>query len=72
MFATGASHTCPVHLPRERAVLGKLEHTRMLPQASQPSHNEFSLCCGGNADFDGYFNDTVWEDQVAYDAWVEM
>ncbi|MCP5100491.1 MAG: cellulase family glycosylhydrolase, partial [Chloroflexi bacterium] len=37
-----------------------------------PGRSEFTLCCGGDAYFDGYFNDTVWEDPAAQDAWVEM
>jgi hypothetical protein len=37
-----------------------------------PGRSEFSLCCGGDPYFDGYFNDSVWEDQTAQDAWVEM
>ena len=37
-----------------------------------PGRSEFTLCCGGDSYFDGYFNDSVWEDQAAQDAWVEM
>jgi hypothetical protein len=37
-----------------------------------PGRSEFTLCCGGDSYFDGYFNDSVWEDPVAQDAWVEM
>ena len=37
-----------------------------------PGRSEYNLCCEGDSYFDGYFNDTVWEDQAAQDAWVEM
>jgi hypothetical protein len=37
-----------------------------------PGRSEFTLCCGGDSYFDGYFNDSVWEDPEAQDAWVEM
>ncbi len=37
-----------------------------------PGRSEFGLCCGGDSYFADYFNDTVWEDQAAQDAWVEM
>ncbi len=37
-----------------------------------PGRSEFGLCCGGDSYFEGYFNDTIWEDQAAQDAWVEM
>ena len=37
-----------------------------------PGRSEFSLCCGGDSYFDGHFNDSLWEDPLAQDAWVEM
>lgn len=37
-----------------------------------PGRSEYTLCCGGESYFDGYFNDTVWEDESAQEAWVEM
>ncbi|RME99796.1 MAG: hypothetical protein D6768_14255 [Chloroflexi bacterium] len=37
-----------------------------------PGRSEFTLCCAGEPGFDGYFNDTMWEDPAAQDAWVEM
>ncbi|RME79507.1 MAG: hypothetical protein D6784_00620 [Chloroflexi bacterium] len=37
-----------------------------------PGRSEFSLCCGGEPEFEGFFNDTVWTDPAAQDAWVEM
>jgi cysteinyl-tRNA synthetase len=37
-----------------------------------PGRSEFNLCCSGERYFNGYFNDTVWEDQAAQDAWVDM
>jgi cysteinyl-tRNA synthetase len=37
-----------------------------------PGRSEYNLCCSGDSYFRGYFNDIVWEDQAAQDAWVEM
>ena len=37
-----------------------------------PGRSEYSLCCEGDRYFDGYFNDSVWEDDVAQAAWVDM
>jgi hypothetical protein len=37
-----------------------------------PGRSEFGLCCGGDPYFDGYFNDSVWEDPVAQNAWAKM
>jgi hypothetical protein len=37
-----------------------------------PGRSEYSLCCEGDRYYKGYFNDTIWEEQTAQDAWVEM
>lgn len=37
-----------------------------------PGRSEFRLCCEGEPDFEPYYNDAVWQDQTAQDAWVEM
>jgi hypothetical protein len=37
-----------------------------------PGRSEFTLCCGGDPYFEGYFDDSIWEDQEAQDAWVDM
>jgi len=37
-----------------------------------PGRSEYGLCCGGEAYWDGYFNDSIWEDEAARDAWGEM
>ncbi len=37
-----------------------------------PGRSEFTLCCEGDSYFEGYFNDSMWEDRAAQDAWVEM
>jgi hypothetical protein len=38
-----------------------------------PGRAEFSVCCFGDTWFDeGYYNDSVWQDQAAQDAWVAM
>ena len=38
-----------------------------------PGRAEFSVCCFGDGWFDeGYYNDSVWQDQAAQDAWVAM
>ena len=37
-----------------------------------PGRAEWSLCCKGEADWKGYFNDNVWKDVAAQQAWTEM
>jgi hypothetical protein len=37
-----------------------------------PGRSEYSLCCEGDRYFNGHFNDSVWEDVAAQEAWVEM
>ena len=40
--------------------------------ATGPGRAEWGLCCFGDDYYDGYFNDTMWTDPAARDAWVEM
>ena len=37
-----------------------------------PGRSEYGLCCGGDEYFEGYFNNSVWEDEEARTAWAEM
>jgi len=37
-----------------------------------PGRAEWSLCCNGEADWKGYFNDNVWKDSTAQQAWTDM
>lgn len=37
-----------------------------------PGRSEFGLCCSGEPGFEPYYNDTMWQDPAAQDAWVEM
>jgi hypothetical protein len=37
-----------------------------------PGRAEWSLCCKGEADWNGYFNDSVWKDEAAQQAWAAM
>ncbi|MFA9406868.1 MAG: cellulase family glycosylhydrolase [Anaerolineales bacterium] len=37
-----------------------------------PGRSEFTLCCEGDSEFNGYFDDSVWEDKTAQEAWGEM
>ena len=37
-----------------------------------PGRSEFSLCCEKGLGNRQYFNDSMWEEQAAQDAWVEM
>ena len=37
-----------------------------------PGRAEWSLCCSGDEEWQGYFNDTVWTDPAAQQAWAEM
>jgi hypothetical protein len=54
------------------AMIGSADMFATIGFRTGPGRSEFTLCCGGDPYFDGYFNDSVWEDQVAQDAWVEM
>ena len=57
-------------------LLGMIAHARMFAVISfrtGPGRAEFSVCCLGDDWFDdSYYNDSVWGDQAAQDAWVEM
>ncbi len=37
-----------------------------------PGRAEWSLCCKDETDWKGYFNDNVWKDATAQQAWAEM
>jgi hypothetical protein len=37
-----------------------------------PGRAEWSLCCAGDEEWQGYFNDTVWTDLTAQQAWADM
>jgi hypothetical protein len=37
-----------------------------------PGRAEWSLCCKGGTEWIGYFNDNVWKDAAAQQAWAEM
>ncbi len=37
-----------------------------------PGRSEFGLCCDGEPGFEPYYNDTMWQDAAAQDAWVDM
>jgi hypothetical protein len=39
---------------------------------SGPGKAEWSLCCLGEPDYRGYFNDRIWTDPAAQQAWVNM
>ncbi len=60
------------HLDNLLAMIANADMFATIGFRTGPGRSEFSLCCGGDPYFDGYFNDSVWEDQAAQDAWVEM
>jgi hypothetical protein len=37
-----------------------------------PGRAEWSLCCKGEANWTGYFNDNVWKDAATQQAWADM
>ncbi len=37
-----------------------------------PGRSEYTICCAGEDWAEGYFNDSMWQDMAAQDAWVEM
>nr|NIO72434.1 hypothetical protein [Anaerolineae bacterium] len=60
------------HLDNLLAMIAEADLFATIGFRTGPGRSEFSLCCGGDPYFEGYFNDSVWEDQAAQDAWVEM
>jgi hypothetical protein len=60
------------HLDNLLAMIAEANMFATIGFRTGPGRSEFGLCCGGESYFEGYFNDSVWEDQAAQDAWVEM
>jgi cysteinyl-tRNA synthetase len=60
------------HLDNLLAMIAKADMFATIGFRTGPGRSEFTLCCGGDPYFEGYFNDTMWQDQAAQDAWVEM
>ena len=60
------------HLDNLLAMIAEADMFATIGFRTGPGRSEFTLCCGGDSYFDGYFNDSVWEDRAAQDAWVEM
>ncbi|MFQ5795420.1 MAG: glycoside hydrolase family 5 protein [Candidatus Bipolaricaulia bacterium] len=54
------------------SMIAKADMFAVISFRTGPGRSEFGLCCEGDPYFDGYFNDSVWQDQVAQDAWVAM
>jgi hypothetical protein len=61
-----------VHLDHLLAMIAKADMFATIGFRTGPGRSEYNLCCSGDRYFRGYFNDSVWEDEVAQDAWVEM
>jgi hypothetical protein len=53
-------------------MIGKADMFVTIGFRTGPGRSEYSLCCEGEDWAWGYFNDTIWEEQAAQDAWVEM
>ena len=60
------------HLDSLLTMIGNADMFATIGFRTGPGRSEYGLCCGGDWYFRDYFNDTMWEDQVAQDAWVEM
>ncbi|MFQ5613250.1 MAG: cellulase family glycosylhydrolase [Anaerolineae bacterium] len=60
------------HLDHLLAMIAEADMFATIGFRTGPGRSEFGLCCEGDSYFEGYFNDSVWEDQAAQDAWVEM
>ncbi len=60
------------HLDNLLAMIAQADMFATIGFRTGPGRSEFTLCCGGDAYFDGYFNDSVWQDQAAQDAWAAM
>ncbi len=54
------------------AMIAKADMFATIAFRTGPGRSEFGLCCDGEPDFDPYYNDNMWQDQAAQDAWVEM
>jgi uncharacterized protein (TIGR01370 family) len=54
-------------------MIAKADMFAVISFRTGPGRAEFSVCCLGDDWFDeSYLNDSVWQDQAAQDAWVEM
>jgi hypothetical protein len=60
------------HIDTLVEMIGKADMFVTIGFRTGPGRSEYGLCCDGEFWARGYFNDTMWEDQVAQDAWVAM
>ncbi len=60
------------HIDALVEMIGKADMFVTIGFRTGPGRSEYGLCCEGEDWAWGYFNDTMWEDQAAQDAWVEM
>ena len=67
-----ADHAVVAHLESLLAMIAEADMFATIGFRTGPGRSEYGLCCGGDNYFDGYFNDTVWEDAAAQGAWAEM
>ena len=54
------------------AMIAKADMFATIAFRTGPGRSEFGLCCEGESGFESYYNDSMWHDQAAQDAWVEM
>lgn len=60
------------HIDALVEMIGKADMFVTIGFRTGPGRSEYSLCCEGESWARGYFNDSMWEDQAAQDAWVAM
>ncbi len=60
------------HLDSLLAMIAKADMFATIGFRTGPGRSEYSLCCEADPYFRGYFNDSIWEDAQAQEAWVEM
>ncbi|MGD2205614.1 MAG: cellulase family glycosylhydrolase [Anaerolineae bacterium] len=63
------------HLDNLLSMIAQADMFAVISFRTGPGRAEFSVCCyedAGDWYDESYLNDTVWQDQAAQDAWVEM
>ncbi|MFV2067802.1 MAG: glycoside hydrolase family 5 protein, partial [Pirellulales bacterium] len=60
------------NLDKLLAMIARADMFATIAIRTGPGRSEAGLCCSGEPDFEPYVNETMWEDQEAQDAWVDM
>ncbi len=54
------------------AMIARADMFATIAVRTGPGRSEYGLCCSGEWSARNYVNDSMWEDQAAQDAWVDM